>query len=561
MAQRDKNELVFLPLGGCGEIGMNLNLFGFGPPNDRKWVIVDIGVTFGDASTPGVEIIMPNIDFIMQNRENLLGIVLTHAHEDHMGALGRLWPLLQCPVYATPFTMYLVKDRLSEFGLLDEVPLHEVPLKGKFSLGPFDFELVTMTHSIAEPNALAIRTELGTLLHTGDWKIDEAPQIGEPVDAAALRALGDEGILAMICDSTNVFSPGYAGSEEGVRTELSKLVSEYDGKGVAVASFASNVARLESVMMAAKDNDRSVCLVGRSMRRMTAAAKSIGLLAGVGQLIDEDEASSMPAAHVLYLCTGSQGEPRAALSRIAAGEHRNVRFHKGDVVIFSSKIIPGNEKGIFALQNALADDGVDIITEKMRPIHVSGHPCREELKQMYEWVRPRIAVPVHGERRHLLEHANLAKSLSPKYSIAPRNGEMIKLSEKGAEIVDIVPSGRLHQDGNAIVSAEDEGLRLRKKMAYAGHVSVSLVVNSKGRIISGPEPRISGFPEGRNGKAMDALLDGVADIAEDAFEALKPAARRDEDLIEAKLTSKIKRFVKEHTGKRSHIDVTAHRVK
>ena len=561
MAQRDKNELVFLPLGGCGEIGMNLNLFGFGPPNDRKWVIVDIGVTFGDASTPGVEIIMPNIDFIMQNRENLLGIVLTHAHEDHMGALGRLWPLLQCPVYATPFTMYLVKDRLSEFGLLDEVPLHEVPLKGKFSLGPFDFELVTMTHSIAEPNALAIRTELGTLLHTGDWKIDEAPQIGEPVDAAALRALGNEGILAMICDSTNVFSPGYAGSEEGVRTELSKLVSEYDGKGVAIASFASNVARLESVMMAAKDNDRSVCLVGRSMRRMTAAAKSIGLLAGVGQLIDEDEASSMPAAHVLYLCTGSQGEPRAALSRIAAGEHRNVRFHKGDVVIFSSKIIPGNEKGIFALQNALADDGVDIITEKMRPIHVSGHPCREELKQMYEWVRPRIAVPVHGERRHLLEHANLAKSLSPKYSIAPRNGEMIKLSEKGAEIIDIVPSGRLHQDGNTIVSAEDEGLRLRKKMAYAGHVSVSLVVNSKGRIISGPEPRISGFPEGRNGKAMDALLDGVADIAEDAFETLKPAARRDEDLIEAKLTSKIKRFVKEHTGKRSHIDVTAHRVK
>ena len=561
MAKTDKNELVFLPLGGCGEIGMNLNLFGFGPAHDRKWIIVDIGVTFGDASTPGVEIIMPNIDFIMQNRENLLGIVLTHAHEDHMGALGRLWPLLQCPVYATPFTMYLVKDRLSEFDLLDEVPLHEVPLKGKINLGPFDIELVTMTHSIAEPNALAIRTELGTILHTGDWKIDEAPQIGEPVDAAALKALGDEGILAMVCDSTNVFSPGYAGSEEGVREELTKLVGEYDGKGVAVASFASNVARLESVMMAAKDNDRSVCLVGRSMRRMTAAAKSIGLLEGVGHLIDEDEAASMPAAHVLYLCTGSQGEPRAALSRIAAGEHRNVRFHKGDAVIFSSKVIPGNEKGIFALQNALAGDGVEIVTEKMRPIHVSGHPCREELKQMYEWVRPLIAVPVHGERRHLLEHAALAKSLSPEYSIAPRNGEMIKLSEQGAEIIDIVPSGRLHQDGSVIVSADDEGLRLRKKMAYAGHVSVSLVVNGKGRIVSGPEPRISGFPEGRNGKAMDELLDGVADIAEDAFDSLKPSARRDEDLIEAKLTSKIKRYVKEQTGKRSHIDVTAHRIK
>jgi len=306
-------------------------------------------VTFGGADTPGIEIIMPDIEFIMSIKKDLLGIVLTHAHEDHMGALGRLWPQLECPVYATPFTMYLVKDRLSEFGLLDLVPLHEVELKGKFSLGPFDFELITMTHSIAEPNALAIRTELGTILHTGDWKIDEAPQIGEPVDAKALRALGDEGILAMVCDSTNVFSPGYAGSEDGVRDELIKLVGEYAGKGVAVASFASNVARLESVMMAAKANDRSVCLVGRSMKRMTAAAKSIGLLKDVGHMIDEDDARSMPAAHVLYLCTGSQGEPRAALSRIAAGEHRNVKFHKGDVVIFSSKIIPGNEKGIFAL--------------------------------------------------------------------------------------------------------------------------------------------------------------------------------------------------------------------
>ena len=561
MASNSKNELVFLPLGGCGEIGMNLNLFGFGPADNRKWVVVDIGVTFGGADTPGVEIIMPDIEFIVEHRDNLLGIVLTHAHEDHMGALGRLWPQLKCPVYATPFTMYLVKDRLSEFDLLDDVELHEVPLKGKFSLGPFDFEMITMTHSIAEPNALAIRTELGTILHTGDWKIDEAPQIGEPVDSKALKAVGDEGILAMICDSTNVFSPGFAGSEEGVREELVKLIGEYAGKGVAVASFASNVARLESVMMAAKANDRSVCLVGRSMLRMTAAAKSIGLLGNIGTLLTEDEAQSMPAAHVLYLCTGSQGEPRAALSRIAAGEHRSVKFHKGDVVIFSSKIIPGNEKGIFALQNALADDGVDIITEKMRPIHVSGHPCREELKQMYKWVRPKIAVPVHGERRHLLEHAKLAKSLSPKFSIAPRNGEMIMLSDKGPAIIDIVPSGRLHQDGHAIIADNDEGLRLRKKMAYAGHVSVSLVVNSKGRLISGPEVRISGFPEGREGKILEDMIDSVADEAEDVFEDMSPQARKDEDLIEDRLRSKVKRFVKSYTGKRTHVEVTAHKVK
>jgi len=544
---------------------MNLNMFGFGPEHDRKWVIVDIGVTFGDASTPGIEIIMPDIEFIEQNRANILGIVLTHAHEDHMGALGRLWPRIKCPVYATPFTMYLVKDRLSEFGLLDEVELREVPLKGHIDLGPFKFDLITLTHSIPEPNALAIHTPLGTILHTGDWKIDMAPQIGEPVDETALRALGKKGVLAMICDSTNVFSPGEAGSEEGVRAELTKLISEFDGKGIAVASFASNVARMESVMMAAKQNDRSVCLVGRSMKRMTAAAKSVGLLSEVGRLISEDEAQAMPAAHVLYLCTGSQGEPRAALSRIAAGEHRSVKFHKGDAVIFSSKIIPGNEKGIFALQNALADDGIEIVTEKSRDIHVSGHPCRDELSQMYDWVNPEIAIPVHGERRHLLEHANLAKSLGIKRALAPHNGEMILLATSDRShtprIIDIVSSGRLHQDGNDIVSANDEGLRLRRKMAYAGHVSVSMVVNSKGRIVSGPEPRISGFPEGKNGAVMDELLDAVADEAEDIFDSLPPKAKRDEDAIEAKLKSRLRRKVKELTGKRCVVEAVVHKVK
>ncbi len=555
------DEFVFLPLGGSGEIGMNLNLFGFGPEDDRKWVIVDIGVTFGGADTPGIEIIMPDTQFIEQHQHNLLGIVLTHAHEDHMGALARLWPRLRCPVYATPFTMYLVKDRLAEAGLLDEVDLREVPLQGSFDLGPFSFDLITLTHSIPEPNALAIKTELGTVLHTGDWKIDPNPQIGDAVDEAALKALGQEGVLAMICDSTNVFTPGEAGSEEGVREELTQLIAEYDGRGIAVASFASNVARLESVMMAAKANDRSVCLVGRSMHRMTAAAKAVGLLQNVGHILDETEAASMPAAHVLYLCTGSQGEPRAALSKIANGEHRSVRFHEGDVVIFSSKIIPGNEIGIFALQNALADDGVEIVTEKMRPIHVSGHPCRDELAHMYEWVKPGIAIPVHGERRHLLEHAKFAKSLGVPKAMAARNGEMLRLAPKGPAVIDIVASGRLHQDGRDIVSAHDEGLRLRRKMAYAGHVAVSLVVNSKGRLVSGPEPRISGFPEGENGDVLEDLLDAVAEEAEEAFEALSPKVRRDEDIIEDKLRSRVRKVVKARTGKRTIVEITAHKVK
>lgn len=555
-----KNDLLFLPLGGCGEIGMNLNLFGYGPPSNRKWIIVDIGVTFGGLDTPGVEIIMPDIEFIEQNIDNLIGIVLTHAHEDHMGALARLWPRLKCPVYATPFTMYLVKDRLAEFELLDDVELIDIPLKGRFDLGPFDIEMITLTHSIPEPNALAIRTDEGVILHTGDWKIDPDPQIGEPVDVATIKALSEEGILAMICDSTNVFTPGEAGSEGDVRKELIKLIGEYEGRGVAVASFASNVARLESVMVAAKENQRSVCLVGRSMERMTRAAKSVGLLKGLPDTLDQEEAAQLPAEHILYLCTGSQGEPRAALSRIANNDHRHVDFKTGDVVIFSSKIIPGNEKGIFALQNALADEGIDIVTEKSRDIHVSGHPCRGELTAMYEWAKPHIAIPVHGERRHLLEHAKLARGLGIAHGIAPHNGEMIKLSKSGVEIVDIVPNGRLHVDGSEIVSSADDGLRLRRKMAYAGHVAISLVVDKSGKIISGPDTRITGFPAGQNGELLDDLIERASDIAEDAFDTLTRKSRTDEDEVEARIRSHVKRYIKQQTGKRTIVDVTAHKV-
>ena len=556
---KTKNELVFLPLGGSGEIGMNLNLYGIGPEHDRKWIIVDLGVTFGGPDTPGVDIIMPDTGFIEERRDDLLAIVLTHAHEDHMGALARLWPRLRCPVYATPFTMFLVKDRLAEFGLTDEVELHQVEMGARFDIGPFDIELVTLTHSIPEPNALALRTDHGLVLHTGDWKIDETPALGPPPDEARLRELGDEGILAMVCDSTNVFSPGMSGSEDGVRDELIKLIGEYDGKAVAVATFASNVGRLSSIMEAAKRNDRSVCLIGRSMHRMTRAAQSIGLLADY-TIIDEEMAASLPQGHVLYLVTGSQGEPRAALSRIANGEHRSVRMGKGDVVIFSSKVIPGNEKGIFALQNALADEGIEIVTEKDRPIHVSGHPNQDELARMYEWARPQIAIPVHGERRHLLRHAELAKSFGARAAVPGRNGEMLRLAPDGPEVIDIVASGRLHVDGTDIVASDDDGLRQRRKMSYAGHVGVSLVVDKSGRIVSGPEPRISGFPQGQGGSLAEDLLDAIADTAEDAFDSLSKQARKDEDLIEDKVRAKVKRLVRDRTGKRALVEVHAHKV-
>ena len=555
---KNQDELVFLPLGGSGEIGMNLNLFGYGPPHNRKWIIVDIGVTFGDLATPGVEIIMPDTEFIEEHADNLLGIVLTHAHEDHMGALARLWPRLKCPVYATPFTMYLVKDRLAEAGLLKQVELHEMPLKSRFDIGPFDLEYVTITHSIPEPNGLAIRTPAGLVFHTGDWKIDDEPQIGEAIDTSALERIRAEGVLAMICDSTNCLSPGRAGSEGDVRKELIKLIGEFKGRGVAVASFASNVARLESIMTAAQENDRVVCLVGRSMQRMVKAARSVGLLSSIRPFIDEDEAATLSSGHVLYICTGSQGEARAALSRIANGERRSTKFHKGDVVIFSSKVIPGNEKSIFRLQNSLAEDGIEIVTEKDRPIHVSGHPYQDELKQMYDWVKPLIAVPVHGERRHLMHHASLARKWGIKHTMDPHNGQVIKLSKEGLKVVDIVPSGRLHEDSGVIVSDNDDGLRLRRKMSYAGHISVSLVYNGKGKIVSGPEARISGFPAGKNGELTDRLIDIVADVAENTFRSIPSKARQDEDVVEERIRSKVRKIVAQKTNKRSVVEVTVH---
>ncbi len=547
-----KDRLVFVPLGGSGEIGMNLNLYGFGPEGREKWIIVDLGVTFGDTTTPGVEVIMPDPQFIAERADDLLGIILTHAHEDHMGALAAFWPDLRAPVYATPFTMYLVRDRLAEAGLLDEVPLHEIPLGGHISLGPFEMDMVTLTHSIPEPNALLIRTPAGLILHTGDWKIDPDPLIGEATDAKALIKAGEEGILAMVCDSTNVFTEGEAGSEAGVRDELIKLVGEQEGR-VAVAAFASNVARLQTAVEAAEHNGRTVCLVGRSMHRMMGAARHVGLFANAKPFIDEEEAAALPRNKVLYLCTGSQGEPRAALSRIASGSHRHVKLSPGDSVLFSSRVIPGNEKSIFALQNALASAGVNVIGEKERHIHVSGHPCRDELRQMYAWARPKIAIPVHGERRHLIEHAKLAQELQVAHGFAPRNGDMIKLSEEGAELVDEVPAGRIHRDGDILTPADGGALRERKKLAFAGAISVALAVDSAGRVHSGPEANLFGLAEPDEG--FDAVIEQLCDTAQNAVQGMSKRDRGDELAIENAVRQAVRRLAPRIWGKRPHVDV------
>ena len=547
------NGLYFLPLGGSGEIGMNLNLYGYGPEENRKWIMVDCGVTFGNLTTPGVDIIMPDPDFIEERAHDLLAIVLTHAHEDHMGAVAHLWERFRCPIYATPFTAWLMVDRLKEKGLHKEAIVNVVPMGGHIDLDPFDISFVTLTHSIPEPNGLAIRSPEGLILHTGDWKIDAEPQIGEATDINALTALGEEGVLAMVCDSTNVFTEGESGSEAGVRKNLIELVGELKGR-VAIASFASNVARMESAMVAAEANGRRVCLAGRSMHRMAAAAKAVGMLKDVKPFIDENDAARLPASKVLYLCTGSQGEPRAALSRVASGEHRSINLTTGDTVIFSSRVIPGNEASIFELQNLLAERGVDIITERDRHIHVSGHPCRDELQQMYAWVKPNIAIPVHGERRHLVEHAKFAKSLQVPHALPGRNGDMIRITKDGASVVDEVKSGRLYVDGNLLTEAENSALRERRSMAFAGHITVAMVIDGQGALISGPDVRVLGLPETRE-KSEEQWLDTIAETAEGAFDRMKHRDRSDEAEVEEMVRRAVRRDLSRLWGKKAQVDI------
>jgi ribonuclease J len=489
------DELVFLPLGGSGEIGMNFNVYGYGPENDRKWIVVDCGVMFGrETSTPGVDVIMPDISYLAERHEDVLGIVATHAHEDHIGAIAPLWPMLRCPVYATPFTARIVEGKLEEAGLLGKVKLREVKVGGQLKLGPFTLDFISITHSILEPNLLAIRTPLGVVAHTGDWKLDPDPLLGEKTDEVAIIGLGEEGVLAMVCDSTNALNPGSSGSEAEVRANLNKLVGTLKGR-VAVAAFASNVARLDSAARAAKANGRRLCLVGRSMHKMVDAARDTGYLRDMPPIASEEEAAELPRHKVLYLVTGSQGEPRAALSRIAEDNHPGVALESGDTVIFSSRIIPGNEIGIFSLMNKLAGRGIEVITADGHDVHVSGHPAQDELRQMYQWLRPRIAIPVHGEMRHMTEHARLAKSLQVPEAIVPQNGQMFRLAPGKPQLIDEVPSGQIHLDGRVLVS-EGAGLaKTRRGLGFAGIIVITLVLDGKGRSLVPASVTTEGIPE------------------------------------------------------------------
>ena len=553
--------LVFLPLGGCEEIGMNLNAYGYGPAKARRWIIIDVGVTFGDGRMAGVDIIMPDPEFLLD--KDIDAIILTHAHEDHIGALAHLYRRFKSkpPVYATPFTKEIVTLKFNEVGL-DTGPLVDADLTTPIQAGPFTARYIRLTHSIPEPNAIALETPLGTILHTGDWKIDANPVLGMEWDPAPFAELGDKGVLACVCDSTNVFVEGEAGSESTVREALVKVIGNLKTGRLAVATFASNVARLSSIIHAAEQAGRSVCLAGRSMERMAKAAQKTGILSKSVKFVDFKDIGHLPDEAILFLCTGSQGESRAALGRIARQDHHHIELSAGDHVLFSSRVIPGNEKAIYEMQNNLADMGVNVITPNMVSdiIHVSGHPCRDELRQMYALTRPKISVPVHGERRHTKAHAQLALELGVEHAITPRNGDMVQLAPNAPVVIDSVPAGKLVAEGRQIVPMGAAGLKDRMRIGESGYLHVSVVIdNASGRVLDGPILVARGISD-PDGSAADDVLEPLDDIADDVLGRMKRKALADDDAIERALVKGLVNGARQHLGLRPLIDVTVLRI-
>jgi len=552
----NKEELIFCPLGGSGEIGMNMNLYAYGKENDQKWIIVDMGVTFADDSIPGIDLIYPDPGFILEKKEDLMGIVLTHAHEDHIGAVAHIWPSLKCKMYATPFTAALIYEKFKEKKIDVSSYLKIVPLNSKIKLGAFEIDFVTLTHSILEPNGLSITTPLGTILHTGDWKIDPNPLIGGTIDEKKLKAIGDKGVSAMICDSTNIFSPGRAGSESDVRDSLLKIM-ELKTKRILVTSFASNVARMESIFYCAKKTGRSICLVGRSMHRIYKAARKCGYLKGLLEPVDPRDAKKISRNKVLFLATGSQGEPMGAMNRIVNGIHPDVFLESGDCVIFSSKIIPGNEKKLYQLQNQIVKDNIEIISEENAFVHVSGHPNRDDLKDMYKWVKPHCVIPVHGEHRHMVEHVEFAKEMKIPKTLQIENGDIIKILPGDApKIIDKAPSGRIYLDGNLGVEADSQSIKERRNLSVNGYLEITIIILNNGKIKK-PVISFKGIPEKNDEDNF------IFDMEDEIFNICKTFSletkNQEKNLIET-IKQNCRRIVKNKTGKRPFTNINIARI-
>jgi ribonuclease J len=546
MAEGD--EFTFAPLGGVGEIGMNLSIYGFGNSRQRAWLAVDLGVSFGDEEhLPGIDTIMPDISFLVQQRKNLVGLVLTHAHEDHFGAIIDLWPRLKCPIYATKFSAALFEAKCASERNPPKIPVTVVPSGGRIELGPFGVEFIPVAHSIPESHALAIRTPAGVALHTGDWKLDPTPVVGLPTDERRLRELGEAGVLALIGDSTNAVRDGRSPSETEVAKTILELVKAAKGR-VAVTTFASNVARLRAVADAARLSGREVVVVGRAMERVVQVARETGYLDGVQNFRSADLYGHFPPDKVLALCTGSQGEPRAALSRIANDDHPQVTLNKGDCVIFSSRTIPGNEKAVGAIINGLITQGIEVITDRSHLVHVSGHPRRDELKDMIGWVRPQLLIPVHGEALHLFEHAKLARSVGVPKVLICRNGDLVKMGPGEPGIIDELPSGRLYKDGNILEDSRSRAVVERRRMAFAGCAFIAIAMDEKGELADDPEIELIGIPE--KNMAGDTIDDIVFDAVVSTVEGLPRARRRDPDALAESVRRAVRASVNEHWGKK-----------
>jgi ribonuclease J len=549
----DPGDLLWLPLGGAGEIGMNLSLYGHG----GKWLMVDCGITFSDDRMPSIDVLVPDIQFIAEQKENLVGLVLTHAHEDHLGAVAHLWERLQCPIYATPFACGLLRRKLAEAGLERRVPITEVPPGGGFSVKPFSVEFIQLAHSVPQTQALVIETPAGRVLHASDWKLDPEPLLGPPTDEEGLRAAGKKGLVAMMCDSTNVFVDGHTGSEGPLRKSLADIVTAQTGR-VVITLFASNVARMESAIKAGVAAGRSVCLVGRSLFRIAEISCECGYLEDCPEFVDSRDVGHLPRENILILATGSQGEDRAALARIAQEDHRDISLKSGDTVIFSSREIPGNERSIGRVQNALAKQGVKIITEHEEFVHVSGHPSRDDLRRLYDWVKPPLLVPIHGESRHLLEHRRFAEESGIPATAVAENGEVLRLAPGAPEIIDHVPAGRFGVDGKRLIPVGGEVLRARKRIGLGGVAVATLVMNGKGQLIDEPQLSAPGVfdEEGADSRQFDLAIDAM----EEAVLALSPRARKDDDAVEEAALRALRRALNEATGKRPLVQIHVVRI-
>ena len=546
-----KEELLFCPLGGSGEIGMNMNLFAYGKPDNQKWIMVDIGVTFADDSLPGIDLIYPDPGFIIDKKDDLLGIVLTHAHEDHIGAIAHIWPQIKCKIFSTPFTAVLIKEKFKEKRIDIGNNLKIVDLNGTVNLNPFKIEFITLTHSILEPNGLRIETPAGVILHTGDWKVDPNPLIGGKINSDRLKEIGKEGVLAMICDSTNVFSIGKSGSELDVRKSLLNIMLRLK-KRIIVTSFASNVARMETVFDCAKKTGRQISLVGRSMHRIYKAAKQCGYLKDIIEPIDPRDAKKISREKIVYLCTGSQGEPMGAMMRISSYVHPDVFIEKDDTVIFSSKIIPGNEKKLYKLHNQLVKDGIEVISEENEFVHVSGHPNREDLKDMYNWVKPKCVIPVHGEHRHMIEHINFAKEMQVPYPVQVENGDIVKIYPGSKpEVYDKAPSGRLYVDGNISVEEDSQSIKERKNLSSNGYMEVTILITPKGNIHKRPILSFKGLPI----LDEEEFIYGLEEEIESTAKTFSLNSKKQEhNLIDA-LKIACRKYSKEKTGKKPFTNI------